>query len=81
MGNYCKSGNIGEVLIFANSARMANSRIQNSRKNYYYNSATKEKWKFRILNFVKVPKSEIRKYLNTKNYQIYSMHMLLNPIT
>ena len=40
---YCISGNIREVLIFANFARKANSRIQESRENYYYNSATEEK--------------------------------------
>ena len=32
---YCTSGNIREVLIFANFAR-TNSRIQESRENYYY---------------------------------------------
>ena len=40
---YCRSGNIREVLVFANFARMTNSRIQESRENYFcYNSATKE---------------------------------------
>ena len=42
---YCRSGNIGEVLFFANLARRTNSRI--SRKNYYYNSATIEKLEFK----------------------------------
>ena len=36
---YCRSGII-RVLIFA---RKASSRIQESRENYYYNSATKAK--------------------------------------
>ena len=41
---YCRSGNIREVLIFANFARKTSSRIQESRENYYYyNSGTKEK--------------------------------------
>ena len=40
---YCRSGNNREVLIFANFARWTNSRIQESRKNYFYKSATKEK--------------------------------------
>ena len=40
---YCRSGNIREVSIFANFARRTNSRIQESRENYFYNSATKEK--------------------------------------
>ena len=43
--SYCRSGNIREVLIFANFARRTNSRIQESREEYYYNSPTKEKWK------------------------------------
>ena len=43
---YCRSGNIREVLIFANFAWRTNSRIQDSRENYYYDSATKEKGKF-----------------------------------
>ena len=40
---YCRSGNIREVLIFANFARVKNSRIQESRENNYHNSANKEK--------------------------------------
>ena len=40
---YCRSGNIREVLIFANFARITYSRIQEPRKNYFYNSAIKEK--------------------------------------
>ena len=40
---YCRSGNIREVLMTTNFARRTNSRIQESRENYYYNSATKEK--------------------------------------
>ena len=53
---YCRSVNIPEVLIFANFARRTNSRIQESRENYYYNSATEENGNSRILNFVKSPK-------------------------
>ena len=37
---YCGAGNIREVLIFANFATRTNSRIQESRENYYSNSAT-----------------------------------------
>ena len=40
---YCWSGNILEVLIFA---KRTNLRVQESRKKYYYSSATTEKWKF-----------------------------------
>ena len=40
---YCRSGNICEVLKFVNFAKSTNSRIQESRENYYYNSATEEK--------------------------------------
>ena len=40
---YCRSGNIREVLIFADVARRTNSRIQESRENCYYNSDTEEK--------------------------------------
>ena len=43
--NYCRSGNIREVLIFANFAKRTNSRIQESRENY--NITTKEKEKFK----------------------------------
>ena len=46
LGQSCRSGNIREVLIFANFAR-TNSRIQECREFCYYNnSATKEKEKF-----------------------------------
>ena len=50
---YCKSGNIRDVLIFANFARRRNSEIEESRENYYYNIATEDKWKFANSNFVK----------------------------
>ena len=40
---YFRSGNICEVLIIENLAKKTNSRIKESRGNYYYNSATKEK--------------------------------------
>ena len=43
---YCRSGNIREVLIFVDFARKTNSRIQKSRKNNFYNGATREKLKF-----------------------------------
>ena len=36
---YCRSGNVREVLIFA---RTTNPQIQESRENYFYNSATKK---------------------------------------
>ena len=42
---YSSSGKIREVLIFANFARRTNSRIQESRESYYYNSASKKKLK------------------------------------
>ena len=64
---YCRSGNICEVLIFANFARMTNLRIQEFRENYYYDSTTKEKEKF-----AKIPKSDIRENLNTRIVPIYS---------
>ena len=40
---YCRSGNVREVLIFANFARTTNPQIEESRENYFYNSATKKK--------------------------------------
>ena len=40
---YCGSGSIRGVLIFANFGSRTNSQIQESRENYYYNSATEEK--------------------------------------
>ena len=43
-----------------------NSRIQESRENYFYNSATEENENLLILNFVKVPNSEIQENLNTQ---------------
>ena len=54
----CRSGNISEVLIFANFERRTNSRIQESRENYYYNSTNKQKKNAnsRLFNFVKSPK-------------------------
>ena len=68
--NCCRSGNVREVLtclIFANLARMTNSRIQEYRKNNYNNSAIKEKKNLRILNFVKSPKiRNLRKFKHTK---------------
>ena len=57
---YCRYLNICEVLILTNFARRANLRIHESRANYFYNSATKGKWKL-VLNFVKT-----RKNLNTR---------------
>ena len=43
VSQYCRSGNIHEVQIFANFARRTNLRILESHENYLYNSATKEK--------------------------------------
>ena len=40
--NYCRSGNIREVLFFANFASMSNSRIQESCENYYFNTLLKK---------------------------------------
>ena len=66
----CRSGNFREVLIFANLAEMTNSRIQESHKNYFHNSAIlKKNENLRILNFVKNEKSEIRENLNTRRLQ------------
>ena len=53
---YCRSGNMHEALIFANFVR----RIQESRKNQYYNSATKEKCK--IMNSKLREKSQNQKF-------------------
>ena len=40
---YSRYSNIREVLILVNVARRTNSRIQESRENYYYKRATKQK--------------------------------------
>ena len=40
---YCRSGNIREGLIFGIFARKTNLRNQESRENYFYISASKEK--------------------------------------
>ena len=63
-----RSGDIREVLTIANFTRRTISRIQQSREKYYYNRATKEKRKFANSKHREnqVPKSEIRKNLNTR---------------
>ena len=68
---YCRSGDIRDVLIFA---RRTNSQNQESRGNFYYNSATKEKWKF--ANSEQREKSQNQKFAKIwarKNDQIYSI--------
>ena len=57
---YCISGNIREVLIFANFSKRTNSRIQESREKYYYNSVIKEKYEFENYKFHE--KSQNRKF-------------------
>ena len=72
--SYCWSGNIREGLIFAIFARRTNSRIQEFHENYFYNSATKEKWKF--ANSKLCEKSQNQKFAKIytrENYQIYSI--------
>ena len=54
---YCRSGNIRKVLIFTNSAKRSNSRIEEFRDFFYYNSATFiEIDNLRILDFTKILK-------------------------
>ena len=69
----CRSGDIREVLIFANSMRRTNSRIQESSENYY-NSATKEKYEFANSKLREKSKNKkfAKKMLTGENYQIYS---------
>ena len=75
---YCRSGNIREVLIFANFARRTNSRIQESLEKYYYNIALLKKNKnSRILNFVKSPK--IRNSRKSKHAKITRSTEVLSP--
>ena len=62
---YCRSGNVCEVLIFT---RRTNSRIQESCKKYYYNSAAKEKLKF--VNSKLREKSQIRNLQKFKHAKI-----------
>ena len=62
------SGNIREVLIFANFVRRTNSRIQESCENYYYDSATEEKEKF--ANSTLREKSENKKFAKLKHAKI-----------
>ena len=59
---YCGSGNIREVLNFA---RRANSRIKKSRKNYYYISVTKGKYK--IWNSRKFKHAKITRSLENQS--------------
>ena len=47
-----------DLVIFANLARRTNSRIQECRVNYYYNSAIEEKWK--------LANSKLHENLNTR---------------
>ena len=71
---YCRSSNIPKVFIFTNFVRKTNSRIQASRENYYYISATKEKWK--SANSKLREKSQNKKFAKIwtpENYQIYSI--------
>ena len=64
--NYCRSGDIREVLILANFAMRTNSRIEGSRENYYL-ALLKNNEDSRILNFVKNPKiRNSRKYKHAK---------------
>ena len=63
---YCESCNIREVLIVANFARRTNSRIQESREKYLYNSVTKEKWKFANPKLRENSKSDIHENWNTR---------------
>ena len=75
--HYCRSGNIREVLIFANFARRTHLRIQELRENYYFNSSTKEKLKF--ANYKLREKSQnqkIAKISKHENYKIYSISFL-----
>ena len=71
---YCRPGNIREVFIFANFVlekfARTNSRIQESRENYYYNRPTNDKWKF--------PKSEIRE--NWNRLFMHSLYGKLYPL-
>ena len=50
---YCRSGNIREIIIFTNLARRTNSRIQESRENYYYSSATNINRKYKQANILR----------------------------
>ena len=73
---YSRSGNIREVLIFPNFARRTNSRILESRENYYYIISTKEKWKFANSKFCeKSQNMKFATFLTSENYQIYSIYM------
>ena len=72
---YCRCGDIREVLIFASFARRTNSRIQVSRDNYYYISATKENWKFaNIKPREKSQNQNFAKMYTREYYLIYSIH-------
>ena len=75
---YCRSGNIYEVLIFANFATRTFSRIYESRENYYHNRAAKKNKKSQILIFMKSPK--IRNSRKFKHAKIYSIDQIIGPI-
>ena len=72
---YCTSGNIREVLIFANFVRRTNSRIEESGENYYYNNIELLK---KIENFAnsklrkKSQNQKFAKIQTRENYQIYN---------
>ena len=71
---YCTSGNIQEVVIFANFVR-TNSRIEESGENYYYNNIELLK---KIENFAnsklrkKSQNQKFAKIQTRENYQIYN---------
>ena len=61
-----------DLVIVANFARRTNSQIQESRENYYYDSATKGKLKFASFKFR--GKSQNQKFAKIEtrgNYRIY----------
>ena len=69
---YSRSGNIHEVLFFANFAR-TNSLFQETREKYYYYSVIDEKGKFTNSKLHEKSKNQkFAKILPRENYQIYS---------
>ena len=75
----CRSGNIRKVLIFGNFARRTYSRIQESRENYFYNSATNSKSRknFKIKNSRKFKHARITRSTASRNKTMCIMLLII----
>ena len=73
-----RSGNIREVLIFANFVKRKNSRILESRVYYYYNNTTEEKLKFANSKFRE--NSENLQFLKIETRENYKISSIISSL-